>query len=278
MYRYKTPATVSRDLKDGNDGYEDQEAGRCRKRQRLLDHPPASNELVSLVQRTNNHATTPNNWTDASSYAGPAGDDESWSNQAFFAVGMNPASFKPGRQIEDTGVDYYTLKFAEGRTAWDLSIRSLAVDQEQNIQPSTVTSLLYPDLPSVAEREVNPGLLNPFDENGKSRHRHLRAVVKQPKGGEVNSYIKVRFQPNEEAVGKDTTATTKLVLSRRRKTMAMARSDIIPLLPPNFGRTLKLDPDDDRLLKFCRFIRLLLLYRTLFLGCSLTDRVLAMKT
>lgn len=129
---------------------------------------------------------------------------------------------------------------------------------------------LYPSIPSKEGQSFSLSLSNPFAANGSNRHPRLKSTAFLPEDGAVNGYIKFRLRMSDvedhrsPVLGKGKGITflgnsqprhrTQLSPQHMQQNSGAPPNDI-QYLPPNFGRRLKLDDTDNKLLKFCKDTR-----------------------
>ncbi len=144
--------------------------------------------------------------------------------------------------------------------------------QEQQDWFMKVLPELFPTVPSIENRLVDLSISNPFADNVPIRHPALKATSFELENGVVNGYIKFRLRMAD--VDDQSTVDT-----RKRKSIFSPRlastdnrklppkltlpTEIVAYLPPDFGRGLKFDQTDAKLLKFCMFNLLFLRYHPL---------------
>lgn len=180
------------------------------------------------------------------------GNDDIWADQSFFAVELPPVDL-------DASFDFGVLDDYFGperlREDWEQDIATLSRTSTNDIQPEIVTNVLFPDVPDVSHRQLDLNLLNPFTEGSVGRYDKHRAIVATTKEGEVNGYIKFRLQQTQAGFDEPTGTFGRNVFGKRHRqcpaTMWKTPGAVLPLLPPNFGRGLKLDTNDQKLLTFC---------------------------
>lgn len=115
---------------------------------------------------------------------------------------------------------------------------------------------LFPSVPSIESRVVDTSMPNPFvSDVGKPRHPTLERRKAVSKDGAVCGYIKFRIRSIPSST------TTRGRLQRPNDEAAKPQRifpdflvERIPNLPPDFGRGIKLDSMDEKLLKFCKSI------------------------
>ena len=128
---------------------------------------------------------------------------------------------------------------------------------------------LYPSIPSKEGQRFSLSLSNPFAANGSNRHPRLKSTAFLPEDGAVNGYIKFRLRMSDiedhrsPVLGKGKGMTflansqpkyrPQLSPQHMQQNSGAPPNDI-QYLPPNFGRRLKLDDTDNKLLKFCNDI------------------------
>lgn len=121
-------------------------------------------------------------------------------------------------------------------------------------------------MPAREGQTFSLNLRNPFVTNEANRHPGLKRTALIPEDGAVNGYIKFRLRMsdvedhNPPALGKGK-GLASLANSQPSNLMRQPAQHMqhnpnaspidIPYLPPNFGRRLKLDDTDNKLLKFC---------------------------
>lgn len=122
---------------------------------------------------------------------------------------------------------------------------------------------LCPTVPARGEQTFSLNLRNPFATNGTNRHPGLKRTALIPEGGAVNGYIKFRLRmsdvedQNSPVLGKGKGLANSQPPNLMRQPLQHMQHNPnappidIPYLPPNFGRRLKLDDTDNKLLKFC---------------------------
>jgi hypothetical protein len=130
---------------------------------------------------------------------------------------------------------------------------------------------LYPSIPAKEGQKFSLSLSNPFATNGSNRHPRLKSTAFLPEDGAVNGYIKFRLRMSDvedhrsPVLGKGKGITFlansqpkhRTQLSPQRVPHGSGAPPIdIQYLPPNFGRRLKLDDTDNKLLKFCKAVLL----------------------
>ena len=96
---------------------------------------------------------------------------------------------------------------------------------------------------------------NPFRTEGTPEHPRLRSDpsnVEIPSHGEINGLIKFRLRPESEPlpteVRQGQLCQKQMAPHKRRAGTAY----VVSYLPPDFGRNLKLDPMDSKLMRFCK--------------------------
>jgi hypothetical protein len=116
----------------------------------------------------------------------------------------------------------------------------------------------FPSIPLLENRQVRLDMSNPFAEN-IIRHSALRQIPDAlPGDGAVNGYLKFRFNKPETETAKpalpQNTALAMASMGKHHRNVPTlpGTNDNIPCLPPDFGRNLKLDSTDNKLLKFCK--------------------------
>jgi hypothetical protein len=126
---------------------------------------------------------------------------------------------------------------------------------------------LYPSLPSKEGQAFSLTFCNPFTTNESNRHPRLKTTAFIPEDGTVNGYIKFRLRMSDVEDHKSQVLGMRkglAVLANSHPTSlqqqppqhmqynSRASPNDIQYLPPNFGRRLKLDDTDNKLLKFCK--------------------------
>jgi hypothetical protein len=120
-------------------------------------------------------------------------------------------------------------------------------------------------MPSKDGQTFSLNLCNPFTTNETNRHPRLKSTALLPEDGAVNGYIKFRLRMSDvedhksPILGKgkgmaflaNSHPTSRPQQSFQNTQNMKAPSNDIQYLPPNFGRRLKLDDTDNKLLKFC---------------------------
>lgn len=156
-------------------------------------------------------------------------------------------------QYDQFALETQLLSWASVSSVGEPSEDSPAYDEERE----WIAQILRPSLPLLEDRIVNLRLDNPYDDNGESRHKTLREEVFQPQNGAVNGYIKFRILDADLSDRNNRAGLlgqAALGLHRRRKfqdSEAEGPFSHVPRLPPDFGRGLKLNQTDSKLLKFC---------------------------
>lgn len=113
---------------------------------------------------------------------------------------------------------------------------------------------LFPSVPSIESRVVDTSLPNPFTSDiGKPRHPTLERRKALSKDGAVCGYIKFRIR----SIPSSTTTRGRLQPTndeapKQQRIFPNLLVERISNLPPDFGRGVKLDSMDEKLLKFCK--------------------------
>jgi hypothetical protein len=191
-------------------------------------------------------------------------DQGLWSDQSMFALDAPALAPELFQYTEpdwpaDAFQDIFLPSF--GSPAWMASMPSfLSGAHTHNDLDHTgqawLEQTLYPDVPSLEERFVDLTLDNPYSENAIVRHKTLRKALAMPEDGAVNGYIKFRIR-NADLDERSTKRAKSLVgglsvPSRDTSSPSQSPFSNIPYLPPDFGRGVKLDEVDSKLLKFCK--------------------------
>lgn len=148
----------------------------------------------------------------------------------------------------------------ENGNGFDLTTSDEDWRQQQQMLMTELPEL-FPDIPALTDRFVNLGLANPYADNGPIRHAKIRDMAMLPEDGGVNGYIKFRLRMAD--VESDANMQKKTVFDQNRQLGKQIQGETnpapfgldrqqIPNLPPDFGRGLKLDKVDGKLLKFCK--------------------------
>lgn len=185
-----------------------------------------------------------------------------WSDQSLFAIEV--PSLDPLLLPLDEGPDSFEDLACPpfGPSTWLESVSRYSQIPESTMEVDSeaidwLNSVLYPDLPSLEDRFIDLTLENPYEQNETARHVSLRPQMSEPLEGAVNGYIKFRilnadfgdqnkhgarglFRGNLPGMPRQPTIMDKMPLLAN-----------IPLLPPDFGKGVKLDAVDNKLLKFC---------------------------
>lgn len=208
-----------------------------RKRQRL-SYPQQSITAKASVK-----------WRDGTS------NPEYWSSKNFFAVDTTPLnSF--GGSTEDNQTGPFFAHDGADINSWNLRIIELSPDTHAH--QTSVTDILFPTLPLKVNRQVDLGLLNPFAKHAKERQGKPRVpIIRTNTGevnGEINGYIKIRIQSRafEEIKRPQNLFHHSRTVQPASLEHKLLPREIIPLLPPDFGRGLGLDADDNKLFTFCK--------------------------
>lgn len=109
-------------------------------------------------------------------------------------------------------------------------------------------------LPIRGSKKASLDLANPFSDGLAIRHPKLRETTDLPQGGGVNGYVKFRLRAADfdgSAPPMSHNVFNKTTLGVHHRTVPENPFQSIPLLPPDFGKGLKLDAMDSKLLKFC---------------------------
>lgn len=214
-----------------------------------MSHSSGSEEHIRKRRRLNR----PQQSTDAKSPVQVVAPDSGfWSYQNFFAVDtITLESF--GDNTKNAQTDLFFGQCDDDIESWSQELIGLPPRDLAHLD--AVTDILFPILPSKVNRQVDLDLLNPFAKHAKERPNKPRVVLLKSSEGEVNGYIKFRIQPSAF----DDIQRPHLVFSRSIPNSAshsiehrLLPREFIPLLPPDFGRGLKLDPHDSKLFTFCK--------------------------
>jgi hypothetical protein len=133
---------------------------------------------------------------------------------------------------------------------------------------------LFPSVPALESRVVDFAIPNPFAyESETPRHASLeKRRASKPGDVAVNGYIKFRLR----AVSQSTSTHGQLQIPQPapkfRQQFPRTPFERVPVLPPHFGRGIKLDSMDEKLLKFCKTRRLSFVLEAH--SCSRFDRIL----
>ena len=115
---------------------------------------------------------------------------------------------------------------------------------------------LLPSVPSPVDRAPDVAVSNPFQADGVLEHPRLRSEAKPvevPVDGVINGLIKFRLHQDkepDESVEMRRPQFLQRYMKSRKPNPTTARG--VPYLPPEFGRGLKLDPMDLKLMRFCK--------------------------
>ncbi|KAL8851387.1 MAG: hypothetical protein Q9221_003658 [Calogaya cf. arnoldii] len=113
---------------------------------------------------------------------------------------------------------------------------------------------LLPSVPSPVDRAPDVAVSNPFQADGVLEHPRLRSEAKPvevPVDGVINGLIKFRLHQDkepDESVEMRRPQFLQRYMKSRKPNPTTARG--VPYLPPEFGRGLKLDPMDLKLMRF----------------------------
>ncbi|KFY16397.1 hypothetical protein V492_01382 [Pseudogymnoascus sp. VKM F-4246] len=186
-------------------------------------------------------------------------DREIWLSNALFTLDApQVAPFRPTNSPNKRTRDF---------TEWDDAFISLpmhtsegfdGITQEQEDWLAKALPELFPTVPLIEDRLVNLSISNPFADNVPVRHPGLKATSFQLEDGAVNGYIKFRLriadvEDQRGANAKKNIFAPRLAPSRDNRSLPIPLTlpgDIVPYLPPDFGRGLKFDQTDAKLLKF----------------------------
>lgn len=125
--------------------------------------------------------------------------------------------------------------------------------------------MLSPGLPPRETRFVDMGLRNPYADSGQHRNPVRRASRYKLAGNAVNGYVKFRLRPAHDAQQHQTrpsnpglpfSSSVPLGLAmqhRQKRRKTPPTKEKISYIPRDFGSVSKLDGDDWKLFKFCRF-------------------------
>ena len=189
------------------------------------------------------------------------GSHKIWPNQSLFA--KNPFLWNNYHDAANFQVSEFFLSPDTGRAAWDSDIASLPPLLIEDTQSQEVTDLIFPALPSAAHRQISPNTDNPFAVDAQCRHGSLRTDFSDSKAVEANGYIKICLQPPTSGIDGGPIATNRFYhpeIEKRNRQTTLQHGQIpssilpyLPQLPPNFGRGMKLDDIDQKLLTFCMY-------------------------
>ena len=109
-------------------------------------------------------------------------------------------------------------------------------------------------LPLRESQEATLDLANPFTDGQVMRHPNLRKSSFMPEGEAVNGYIKFRLRAADLEGDNETTNHyfNQLKLGVHHREPVLGPLEKVPKLPPDFGKGLKLDKMDSKLLTFCK--------------------------
>ena len=117
----------------------------------------------------------------------------------------------------------------------------------------------YPSfVPSVPSGQISseiPIVANPYAVGGIPEHPRIRAQLKAAIEGDQGAYAgMLKFRIREHNTQESTSSSKGAYLYRQSLSRVNPTSDqqSVPLVPPDLGRNLKLDPIDSKLMKFCR--------------------------
>jgi hypothetical protein len=219
------------------------------------DGEPRNADKRRRLSSSTSHRTQPR-IRQLSSFQSDLDNDEIWADQSFFSVGLTlpPPEFDASAD-SDFLEELFWPDQARERENWEQDVAALSRTSSNNIEPEILADILFPNVPDVAHRQVNLNLLNPFSEGSIGRYDKPRAILATTKEGEVNGYIKFRLQHTQAGFDEPTRLFGRSGFRQHHRqfptTMWKTPGAIVPLLPPNFGRGLKLDTNDQKLLTFC---------------------------
>ncbi|KAL8882246.1 MAG: hypothetical protein Q9198_000725 [Flavoplaca austrocitrina] len=176
-------------------------------------------------------------------------DDDFWTNHSFYAVAeaSNTAGLSAQPSYGQQGDDDLYLKSAnhhvEGTEA-DL--------YDSNVIADLFPSLL-PSVPSPAGRAPDIAVSNPFQADGMLEHPRLRSEAKPvevPVDGVINGLIKFRLRQNKEPEPVEMRRPQFLQRHMKSRRPNPTTAQRVPYLPPEFGRGLRLDSMDLKLMQF----------------------------
>ena len=126
----------------------------------------------------------------------------------------------------------------------------------QNWLTDQLPFLFSVEVPLLEQRHVDLGVENPFEDGTIVRYTDRERGKKNVgKNGAVNSYIKFRIRQTDGYQSEAPKGGRRLSMSSnssRVSTNLNLPQDLIPYLPPNFGKKWTLDETDNKLLRFCR--------------------------
>ena len=110
-------------------------------------------------------------------------------------------------------------------------------------------------LPLKAAQQATTDLENPFTDGLIMRHPGLRKDAYNTETEGVNGYIKFRLQAADFDCEPSSSVRIfdQTTPSNHSRKPILGPLDLVPRLPPDFGKGLKLDKMDAKLLTFCRF-------------------------
>ena len=122
---------------------------------------------------------------------------------------------------------------------------------------SAILPELYPSLPLLGHRAPVVGMPNPFIKNSTEHYLfENRMSFAVPEDGEVNGYIKFRLRVTEASGNtrqpKKQATFDQVAMAVHHRRIPGVPTEKLPYLPPDFGRTMRLDPTDHKLLRFCK--------------------------
>lgn len=134
---------------------------------------------------------------------------------------------------------------------------SFTLDLQQPQQSlSAVLPELYPSLPLLENRDPSVDIVNPFVENSTEHYSfENRQSFEIPENGEINGYIKFRLRATEPThQPKKQGRFEQAAMGVHHHQVPTVPTERPPYIPPDFGRAMKLDSTDSKILRFCRLL------------------------
>lgn len=180
----------------------------------------------------------------------PTQDGNFWVDSSLYALDPLPA-FSP--TVPRDGDWVLTQESAEqaSTASGDPTIHSWLAEQ--------IPSLFTARLPRLEERVVDPAIVNPYEDDTEERFSDLvRRKKVVPVDGAINSYIKFRIRHSDHAAPEEPRIGHRRRLSSSSDSSQMSNSslpsNVVPYLPPNFGKKWNLDEMDKKLMRFCELL------------------------
>ncbi|KAL8714149.1 MAG: hypothetical protein Q9220_001877 [cf. Caloplaca sp. 1 TL-2023] len=185
--------------------------------------------------------------------------DDYWSGAALFALEVPPPPPELALGFNDTNALPVRPNKKRGHDTigWEEDLGFLVEEQDSVETQQWLRENfpeLYPSLPLIEDRVVEPGLDNPYIDNGTAHHLHLRSNKRSDFDGLAdNGLIKFRLRMTETSSNVSKTqrefSTQRTLGIHHRPHPHLSQPDV-PLLPPDFGRGLNLN-ESDNLVAYC---------------------------